>query len=96
MRPYGLKLIGKKCFARYAQIGRCARDADIQKPEEQAGNALGQAVDADKEDRLERRPLTQKGDATLVAKCPWRVGIVSTGLIVNGDDEGERGALAKI
>src|SRR5271167_517852 len=43
----------------------------------------------------ERRPLTQKGDATLVAKCPWRVGIVSTGLIVNGDDEGERGALAK-
>ena len=43
----------------------------------------------------ERRPLTQKGDATLVAKCPWRVGIVSTGLIVNGDDEGERGALAR-
>jgi hypothetical protein len=43
----------------------------------------------------ERRPLTQKGDATLVAKCPWRVGIVSTGLIVNGDDDGERGALAK-
>ena len=43
----------------------------------------------------ERRPLTQKGDATLVAKCPWRIGIVSTGLIVNGDDEGERGALAK-
>ncbi len=43
----------------------------------------------------ERRPLTQRGDATLVAKCPWRIGIVSTGLIVNGDDEGERGALAK-
>lgn len=43
----------------------------------------------------ERRPLTQKGDPTLVAKCPWRIGIVSTGLIVNGDDEGERGALAK-
>ena len=43
----------------------------------------------------ERRPLTQKGDATLVSKCPWRVGIVSTGLIVNGDDEGERGALAR-
>jgi superfamily II DNA or RNA helicase len=43
----------------------------------------------------ERRPLTQKGDATLVAKCPWRIGIMSTGLIVNGDDEGERGALAK-
>jgi hypothetical protein len=36
-----------------------------------------------------------KGDATLVAKCPWRVGTVSAGLIVNGDDEGERGALAK-
>jgi hypothetical protein len=43
----------------------------------------------------ERRPLTQKGDSGLVTKCPWRIGIVSTGLIVNGDDEGERGALAK-
>jgi superfamily II DNA or RNA helicase len=43
----------------------------------------------------ERRPLTQKGDPTLVARCPWRIGIVSTGLIVNGDDEAERGALAK-
>ena len=43
----------------------------------------------------ERRPLTQKGDSSFVAKCPWRIGIVSTGLIVNGDDEGERGALAK-
>lgn len=43
----------------------------------------------------ERRPLTQKGDPTFVAKCPWRIGIVSTGLIVNGDDNGERGALAK-
>lgn len=43
----------------------------------------------------ERRPLTQRGDPELVAKCPWRTGIVSTGLIVNGDDEGERGALAK-
>ena len=43
----------------------------------------------------ERRPLTQKGDAALVSKCPWRVGIVSTGLIINGDDEGERGALAR-
>ena len=42
-----------------------------------------------------RRPLTQKGDATLAAKCPWRIGIMSTGLIVNGDDNGERGALAK-
>lgn len=43
----------------------------------------------------ERRPLTQKGDPTLVARCPWRIGIVSTGLIVNGDDEAERGVLAK-
>ena len=43
----------------------------------------------------ERRPLTQKGDPTLAAKCPWRIGIMSTGLIVNGDDDGERGALAK-
>jgi SNF2-related domain len=43
----------------------------------------------------ERRPLTQKGAPELVAKCPWRIGIVSTGLIVNGDDDGERGALAK-
>jgi superfamily II DNA or RNA helicase len=43
----------------------------------------------------ERRPLTQRGDPALVAKCPRRIGIVSTGLIVNGDDEGERGALAK-
>ena len=36
-----------------------------------------------------------KGRPELVAKCPWRIGIVSTGLIVKGDDEGERGALAK-
>lgn len=43
----------------------------------------------------ERRPLTQKGDPTLVERCPWRIGIVSTGLIVNGDDEAERGALAR-
>lgn len=43
----------------------------------------------------ERRLLTQKGDPSLVVKCPWRIGIVSTGLIVNGDDEGERGFLAK-
>jgi len=43
----------------------------------------------------DKRALTQKGDATLVAKCPWRIGIVSTGLIVNGDDLGERGALSK-
>jgi hypothetical protein len=43
----------------------------------------------------ERRALTQKGDSALVAKCPWRIGIMSTGLIVMGDDDGERGALAK-
>jgi hypothetical protein len=43
----------------------------------------------------ERRTLTQKGDPEFVAKCPWRIGMVSTGLIVNGDDKGERGALAK-
>jgi superfamily II DNA or RNA helicase len=43
----------------------------------------------------ERRALTQKGDPTLVMKCPWRIGIVSTGLIVMGNDEGERGALVK-
>ncbi len=43
----------------------------------------------------ERRPLTQKGDPSFVAKCPWRIGIMSTGLIVNGADDGERGALAK-
>ena len=42
----------------------------------------------------ERRPLTQRNDAALVARCPWRIGIVSTGLIINGDDAGERGALA--
>jgi hypothetical protein len=42
-----------------------------------------------------RRPLTQKGDATLATKCPWRIGTMSTGLIVNGDDNVERGALAK-
>ncbi len=43
----------------------------------------------------ERRPLTQRGDPAQVAKCPWRIGIVSTGLIVNGNDDAERGALAK-
>lgn len=43
----------------------------------------------------ERRPLTQKGDPAFAAKCPWRIGIMSTGLIVNGSDEGERGALLK-
>lgn len=43
----------------------------------------------------ERRHLTQKGDPTLVAKCPRRIGIMSTGLIVNGDDSGERGALLR-
>lgn len=43
----------------------------------------------------ERRPLTQKGDPSFAAKCPWRVGIISTGLIINGDDEAERSALAR-
>lgn len=43
----------------------------------------------------ERRPLTQRGDPSFAAKCPWRIGIISTGLIVNGDDDGERGALAR-
>ena len=35
-------------------------------------------------------PLTQKGDRDQVARRPMRIGIVSTGLITNGDDEGER------
>src|SRR5215831_9257890 len=43
----------------------------------------------------EHRPLTQRGDPELVSKCPWRIGIMSTGLIVKGHDEGERGALIK-
>ena len=43
----------------------------------------------------QRRPLTQKGNPSFAAKCPWRIGIISTGLIVNGDDEAERGALAR-
>ena len=43
----------------------------------------------------ERRPLTGRGDPALVGKCPWRVGIVSTGLIVNGSEDAERGELAK-
>jgi len=37
--------------------------------------------------------LTPKGDVSFAARCPWRFGIMSTGLIVNGDDEGERGLL---
>ena len=40
-------------------------------------------------------PLTQKGDRDQVVRCPMRIGIVSTGLITNGDDEGERGMLAR-
>lgn len=39
--------------------------------------------------------LSAKGDASQVALCPIRIGIVSTGLIVNGDDEKERGFLLK-
>ena len=57
MRPHGPKQLGQDCFTRQAQIGRCARDADIKKPEEQAGNAFGQAVDADKKDGLELHSL---------------------------------------
>ena len=37
--------------------------------------------------------LTPKGDVSFAARCPWRFGIMSTELIVNGDDEGERGHL---
>lgn len=40
-------------------------------------------------------PLTPKGDRDQIERCPMRIGIVSTGLITNGDDEGERGKLAK-
>jgi superfamily II DNA or RNA helicase len=43
----------------------------------------------------ERRALTQRGDPTLVAKCPWRVGIVSMGLVVRGHHGGERDALLR-
>jgi hypothetical protein len=38
-------------------------------------------------------PLTPRGDVSFAARCPWRFGIMSTGLIVNGDDNGERGLL---
>ncbi|MGH7085799.1 MAG: SNF2-related protein, partial [Acetobacteraceae bacterium] len=41
----------------------------------------------------ERRALSQRGEPAQIARCPWRIGIVSTGLIVNGDDAAERGAL---
>ncbi|MGH7122002.1 MAG: SNF2-related protein, partial [Acetobacteraceae bacterium] len=43
----------------------------------------------------ERRALSQRGEPAQVARCPGRIGIVSTGLIVNGDDAAERGALAR-
>ena len=33
--------------------------------------------------------LTPKGDAAAIVRCPWRIGIVSTGLIVSGDEDGE-------
>ena len=39
--------------------------------------------------------LSPKGVVAGVEKCPLRIGIVSTGLIVNGDDDGERGFLLK-
>src|SRR5262249_15816171 len=42
-----------------------------------------------------RRAMKEKGELGLVTKWPWRIGIVSTGLIVMGNDEGERGALVK-
>lgn len=44
----------------------------------------------------ERRGLTPKGEVHYVAKCPWKFGIMSTGLITNGDDDGERGVIAKM
>ncbi len=44
---------------------------------------------------LEHRPLTPRGDASAASRCPWRIGIMSTGLITNGDDDAERGALAR-
>ncbi|WP_292625507.1 helicase-related protein [Mesorhizobium sp.] len=34
-------------------------------------------------------PLSFKGDLGAVARCPMRIGIVSTGLIVSGDEDGE-------
>lgn len=33
--------------------------------------------------------VSPKGDASAVARCPMRIGIVSTGLIVSGDEDGE-------
>ena len=38
-------------------------------------------------------PRSPRGDASQVVRCPFRFGILSTGLIVNGDDNGERGML---
>ncbi|MFQ3664496.1 MAG: helicase-related protein [Sphingomonadaceae bacterium] len=40
-------------------------------------------------------PRSPRGDAAQVVRCPFRFGILSTGLIVNGDDEGERGMLRR-
>lgn len=34
-------------------------------------------------------PISIKGDASAVARCPMRIGIVSTGLIVSGREDGE-------
>lgn len=34
-------------------------------------------------------PISARGDASAVAKCPMRIGIISTGLIVNGSEDGE-------
>lgn len=34
-------------------------------------------------------PISPKGDASAVARCPMRIGIVSTGLVVSGDEDAE-------
>jgi hypothetical protein len=41
-------------------------------------------------------PLTPKGERDQIERCPMRIGIVSTGLIVHGDDDGERGKLERM
>lgn len=32
--------------------------------------------------------------ASAASRCPWRIGVMSTGLITNGDDRAERGVCA--
>ncbi|MCJ2117004.1 phospholipase D-like domain-containing protein [Methylobacterium sp. J-001] len=34
-------------------------------------------------------PISPRGDPSAVARCPMRIGIVSTGLVVSGDDDAE-------